>query len=129
MLTAALIGAPLAVIPALPAQAAACLDGAVSWWADQAGSANQLFPSSSTSYKTSTRCNDINFRVGKSSFTGNVRVCWVSAGGCNSWKKHTSTTGGWMLIATDVKDNTTFRVELDFASADYGKFPAGQVAF
>ncbi|WP_200304117.1 hypothetical protein [Streptomyces adelaidensis] len=74
-------------------------------------------------YTTTSRCNDINLRI---TTWGNanplmVRVCFhPSSGGtsCNSWKEFTraNALNEWRVIATDVRDGTSYSVSMDYAS-------------
>ncbi|GAA2717673.1 hypothetical protein ACFY2R_11250 [Micromonospora olivasterospora] len=87
---ALVLGVPMAAVPAVPAQAAACYDGSV--WNNQltGGSSNSFTPSSTGYYTTSSRCADINFVVvstpGDTNWTALTRVCFLSTGSCNTWK-------------------------------------------
>jgi hypothetical protein len=89
------------------------------------GPVNALLPSASGSYRTSNRCRDINFRVlsesGDEFLQANIRVCFVRAGYCqSSWKYFYGDTGAWMVIASNVKDDTTFRLEIQFYESSFG---------
>ncbi|MCI0689000.1 MAG: hypothetical protein L0Y54_17480 [Sporichthyaceae bacterium] len=133
LLLALLLGAPLAVVgPVAPAHAGACYDGATAWFAN--ANATIVRIPSSGSYRTTWRCADINFTVRQFSdayFQGLVRVCFVSAGYCNSWKYYNGADPNldWMVIASNVKDGTTFRVEIDFYESSWGNHYGGLLAY
>ncbi|MYV54708.1 hypothetical protein [Streptomyces sp. SID3212] len=130
-LLGALLALPLGLLPATPAYAAACYDGGTIWYTT-ADSTNSFVPSASGEYKTSPRCGDINFTVRQSSgtdFHALVRVCFVAAKYCNSWKVYDWNDHGWMVIASDVLDNTTFRVEIQSPEPMHGTRYGGFVAY
>ncbi len=117
--------------PALPGP---CLDnGAVGYVTG--GPANAYLPSPSGTYTTTNRCRDINFtnrsQSGDQAFQALIRVCFVSAGYCqSSWKyyyKNSSTD--WMVIASDVKDGTRFRLEFQFYESTFGSGYGTLIAF
>jgi hypothetical protein len=68
-------------------------------------------------YKTTSRCNDINIKIGRypeNLVSRNVKVCFEN-GGCQSAYKRAKVEE-WTVIATDVKDGTTFRFQFDTTS-------------
>jgi hypothetical protein len=133
-----LLALPLAAVPAAGAQAApavpgACYDGYV-YLTVYADSGTLTFPSSTGYYTTTSRCVDINFYNQSWQATyemdANIRVCFVSTGSCNSWKRYDAKTSvTWMLIATNVKDGTRFRVQMSFAEKNWGGRYTNRLAF
>lgn len=75
-------------------------------------------------YTATNRCQEINFAIiaKDSDFSGNVRVCFVRAGYCNSWKPYNSRWDVWKVIASDVRDGTTFRIELNYDNTTFGHY-------
>ncbi|WP_066947021.1 hypothetical protein [Streptomyces lushanensis] len=129
-LLGALLALPLGLLPSSPAYAAACYDGATIWYAT-ADSPNPLLPSRTDHYTTSPRCGDINFRVAQTSntsFNALVRVCFVRTGECNGWKSY-RWGNDWLVIASNVLDNTTFRVEIQSAESMHGIRVGGFLAY
>jgi hypothetical protein len=123
---AMLLGLSLAVLPASSAQAAsACLDNGptFSLFTHPSGG-SAVLPTDGSVYTTTNRCQDINFAIiaKDSDFSGNVRVCFVRAGYCNSWKPYNSRWDVWKVIASDVRDGTTFRVELNYDNTTFGHY-------
>ncbi|MEU8069661.1 hypothetical protein [Micromonospora sp. NPDC049151] len=110
----------------------ACYDGAVTGYVT-AGSGKAYLPSSTGYYTTSSRCGDINFSnrsYDNQNINAQIRVCFVSAGYCQStWKHYTSTTGAWMVIASNVADGTRFRLEFTFASNTWGSHYGNLIAY
>jgi hypothetical protein len=70
------------------------------------------FPSRSTPYVTSKYCNDINMKFTSLPGPANVRICFVRANYCNSWKNYTA-TNQWYTPATNVLDGTTYVVQFE----------------
>jgi hypothetical protein len=70
------------------------------------------FPSRSTPYVTSSYCNDINLKFTSLPGSAAVRICFVHANYCNSWKVY-SATNQWYTPATDVLDGTTYVVQME----------------
>ncbi len=110
----------LTVGTASNAAAATCYGGAVSkTFAMGTDEAEHRFGP----YTTTSRCDDINLRI---TSWGNasplvVRVCFhPSSGGttCNSWKEFykSSDLNQWRVIASDVRDGTSYSVSMDLAS-------------
>jgi hypothetical protein len=130
----------LALLPVLvlgpgPATASAapgpCLDNAGGGEVT-GGPANAYLPSASTVYITTNRCRDINFRnfaiSGDEDLQANIRVCFVRAGYCqSSWKYYYGSS--WMVIASNVKDGTWFRIEIQFYESTFGSTYDNLVAF
>ncbi|MEU4606969.1 hypothetical protein AB0F43_28640 [Kribbella sp. NPDC023972] len=75
-------------------------------------------------YKTTSRCNDINIKVAREGMSRgrNVRVCFEN-GGCQSAYK-LATVNEWTVIATNVKDGTTFRFQFETAPSAAGAWAA-----
>ena len=75
-------------------------------------------------YKTTSRCSDINIQVAREGLLKgrNVKVCFQN-GGCQSAYK-LARAGEWTVIATDVKDGTTFRFQFETASPAVGRWAA-----
>jgi hypothetical protein len=113
---------------------AACLDNAV-YGAVVGGPSNAYLPSPTGTYRTTNRCNDINFTnrsaSGDEDFQALIRVCFVGAGYCQSaWKYYDSSEWpDWMVIASNVRDNTTFRLEFQFFESNYGSRYENLIAF
>lgn len=111
-----------------------CLDNAASGYVT-GGPANAYLPSASGTYTTTNRCQDINFsnrsQSGDEPFQALIRVCFVSAGYCqSSWKYYYSDAGtDWMVIATNVKDGTRFRLEFQFYESTFGSGYGNLIAF
>jgi hypothetical protein len=119
----------------VPARASAavgpCL-GNADWGVVTGGPANAYMPSASTVYVTTKRCQDINFRTlsisGDEELQANIRVCFVRAGYCqSSWKYYRG--WDWMVIASNVKDGTWFRIEIQFYESTFGSSYENLVAF
>jgi hypothetical protein len=70
------------------------------------------FPSRSTPYVTSSYCTDINLKLTSLPGTAFVRICFVHANYCNSWKTYSS-TNTWYAPATNVSDGTTYVVQFE----------------
>jgi hypothetical protein len=68
------------------------------------------FPSRSTPYVTSSYCNDINMKFTQLPGPAYVRICFVHANYCNSWKYYTA-TNTWYAPATTVLDGTTYVIQ------------------
>ncbi len=68
------------------------------------------FPSRATPYVTSSYCTDINLKLTSLPGSASVRICFVHANYCNSWKTYSS-TNVWYTPATDVSDGTTYVVQ------------------
>jgi hypothetical protein len=103
-------------------------DNARVWYVNaSASSANSKSPT----YTTTANCRDINFGQGESEdggdAVGRVRVCFVSAGTCqSSWKSYNAATQFSIVVATNVLDGTTFKMEFDWGSgADSDRFGFG----
>jgi hypothetical protein len=111
-----------------------CYDGAV-YGAVTGGPTNAYLPSSTGTYRTTSRCADINFtnrsHSGDEYFQALIRVCFVGAGYCqSSWKYYYKGSGvDWMVIASDVRDGTTFRLEFQFYESTFGSRFENLVAF
>jgi hypothetical protein len=75
-------------------------------------------------FRTTSRCNDININVAREgTLRGRmVKVCFEN-GGCQSAYK-LATANTWTVIATDVKDGTTFRFQFETAPAAAGLWAA-----
>lgn len=122
------VAEPESAIPGL------CYDGAV-YGAVTGGPTNAYLPSSTGTYRTTSRCNDINFtnrsQSGDEYFQALIRVCFVGAGYCqSSWKYYHKGSGvDWMVIASDVRDGTTFRLEFQFYESTFGSTYENLVAF
>jgi hypothetical protein len=84
---------------------------------------------------TTNRCQDINFsnrsQSGDQTFQALIRVCFVAAGYCqSSWKYYYSDANtDWMVIASDVRDGTTFRLEFQFFESTFGSTYGNLIAF
>ncbi|GIG90665.1 hypothetical protein [Plantactinospora endophytica] len=132
--------ATLIFVPATAASAAtSCYGGAYNWDAGVGDDGDTLYiPDVDDTYdwwgarpyyRSSTRCADINLKV--THISGSVmsaRVCFrPSSGGgwCNGWKTFDinvpGSLGTWRVIATDVRDNTTFFVEFTSDGYTYGQ--------
>lgn len=98
------------------ASAGACYDGKVYF-----KKAKGVFyaPSSGT-YKTSSRCKDIN--VHSEGNNGGIRVCFYHSDGTKNYcqSKYTIASSGWDVIATNVKDGTRFKLQFLAESAKAG---------
>jgi hypothetical protein len=111
-----------------------CLDNAVVGYVT-GGPANAYLPSASGTYRTTSRCQDVNFSnrsgSGNEAFQALIRVCFVAAGYCqSSWKYYYTDAGhGWMVIASNVKDGTTFRLEFQFYESTFGSSYGNLIAF
>lgn len=111
-----------------------CLDNAV-FGEVVGGPSNAYLPTPTTTYKTTNRCNDINFSnrsaSGDEDFQALIRVCFVGAGYCqSSWKYYDSSAWpDYIVIASDVRDNTTFRLEFQFFESNYGSRYGNLIAF
>lgn len=106
------------LISAQPAAAAACIsvDNGHGW-----GPTASTTNSKSPTWTTTVNCRDINVNFasyrGDTRPTGRIRICFVGAGYCqSSWK---TLQTGTHVIATNVADGTTYRVEIDWTGA-YG---------
>jgi hypothetical protein len=101
-------GAMLAGAPT--ASAATCYEGE-RFFASSAG----LYPSGSDRLTTTARCNDINVRFANNILTPSrrVRVCFYpSSGGSYCQANYTTISGSsWKVVATNVLDNTKFRLQ------------------
>ncbi|GGN18838.1 hypothetical protein FHR83_004024 [Actinoplanes campanulatus] len=102
------------------ASAAACIstDNVHSWYVNGSASAGN---SKSPTYTTTANCQDINFALGEVAESGDavgrVRVCFVGAGYCqSSWKSYNSRTQNRIVVATNVSDGTTFKMEFDWGT-------------
>ncbi|MFC7546416.1 hypothetical protein [Plantactinospora sp. GCM10030261] len=83
---------------------ASCYSGAVYRVFDRGGWGGEV-----GTFKTSTRCRDINVRNG-SVFGTNACVVFVDkTNNCNYWT-YVPAKSGWFVVATNVKDGTNFRV-------------------
>lgn len=124
-LTAALGLAPAyATASSEAVTAGPCLGNADGGGEITGGPGNVYLPSASGIYKTTNRCRDINFRSfsrsGDEPLEANIRVCFVRAGYCqSSWKYYFGDRGDWMVIASNVKDGTWFRVEFQFYASSF----------
>lgn len=113
--------AAVQLIGVQPASAAACLSTANGHgWAPTASTTNSKSPT----WTTTVNCVDINFRVGSVSGgnpVGKIRVCFVGAGYCqSSWKTlNSSGNPDVLVVATNVADNTTYKLEIDWTGG-YG---------
>jgi hypothetical protein len=134
-----LLAVPLAAVPGTAAQAspaaalAACYDGYV-YLTAYADSGILTYPSSTGYYTTTSRCGDINFYnqswQATSEMDASLRVCFVSTGSCDSWKGYDARNPyTWILIATNVKDGTRFRVQMSFAEKNWGGRYTNRLAF
>jgi hypothetical protein len=132
----ALLGVPLAALPASAAHAASCHGGAASWLSS-ASRTDALLPNTISGpdrWTTTSRCTDINFRVaeGTGTFSADVRVCFVDAGYCqSSWKRFgAGDADRWRVIASDVRDGTTFRIQIHYRFVPVGgQRYSGKAAF
>jgi hypothetical protein len=120
MAAASIMG--IQAVAAQPAQAAACIafDNLRSWSATAFRGT-----SASPTYTTTRNCRDINFGWAETSTSqapiGNVRVCFVRAGTCNTWKRYNGDTAALeIVIASNVSDGTTYRVEFLWNESVYG---------
>lgn len=91
------------------ASAGACYDSAVQvtkpdW--------SLYYPTGSARFKTTSACRDINLKENSSNTTNGyyVRVCFDN-GGCQSSYKWIANDDDWRVIASDVKDGTTYRFQ------------------
>ena len=102
------------------ASAATCYGGAESFKKPEHA---RYAPTSGWFTKTS-RCNDINIMLAREGQSAgrDVRVCFQN-GGCQSAYKVVK-FNEWTVIATDVKDGTTFRFQFEIATAAAGKWAA-----
>lgn len=102
------------------ASAATCYGGAETF----KKATNAKYAPTSGWFKTTSRCNDINLMVAREGqLKGrNVRVCFEN-GGCQS-AYTLAERDEWTVIATDVKDGTTFRFQFETATAAAGKWAA-----
>ncbi|HEX7303957.1 hypothetical protein [Lentzea sp.] len=128
VLTAGLVQSGGATASAAPGP---CLDNGVVGYVT-GGPANAYLPSATGSYRTTNRCQDINFSnrsaSGEQTLQVLIRVCFVSAGYCqSSWKYYRDS--GWIVVASDVKDGTTFRLEFQFYESTYGSSYGNLIAF
>jgi hypothetical protein len=100
------------------APAAACISSSnLRAWSTTSGGTK-----TSPTYTTTVNCVDINFGWAATDNTipvGKVRVCFVGAGYCQStWKSYNGNTAAdTVVIATNVSDGTTYRVEFAYSSA------------
>jgi hypothetical protein len=109
------------VATAQSASAAACISAANAnvWYVNGSASAAT---SSSPTYRTTANCRDVNFALSvvnnNGHAVGRVRVCFVGAGYCqSSWKSYNSkTTSNEIVVATNVSDGSTFRMEFDWGT-------------
>jgi hypothetical protein len=103
------------------ADAATCYGGAVSFKKKP----NAKYDPPSGWYKTTSRCNDINIKIGRypeNLLARDVKVCFEN-GGCQSAYKRAK-VDEWTVIATDVKDGTTFRFQFETTSGVIGHWAA-----
>jgi len=102
------------------ADAATCYGGAETFKKPD----NAKYAPTSGWYKTTNRCNDINIQVAREGLSKgrNVKVCFQN-GGCQSAYK-LAKANEWTVIATDVKDGTTFRFQFESAKGAAGKWAA-----
>jgi hypothetical protein len=103
------------------ADAATCYGGAVGFKKAQGA---KYVPTTGW-YKTSSRCSDINVKIARvpaNLLARNVKVCFQN-GGCQSAYKRAK-VNEWTVIATNVKDGTTFRLAFDTASPVVGQYAA-----
>jgi hypothetical protein len=111
-----------------------CLDNAAVGYVT-ASPANAYLPSASGTYTTTNRCQDINFsnrsQSGEQAFQALIRVCFVAAGYCQSSWKYYYQDGNtdWIVIASNVKDGTTFRLEFQFFESTFGSTYGNLIAF
>jgi len=115
---AAVVG--IQVGTAQSASAAACIAAANAhaWYVSGAASSENV---KSPTYKTTVNCLDINFALSVVSnngeAVGRVRVCFVAAGYCqSSWKSYNSRTQNTIVVASNVSDGTTFKMEFDWGT-------------
>jgi len=105
---------------ATPAAAAGACDASANLhvWYAYYGSGTQ----SSPTYTTTSKCVDINFGVrefDEKEPVGKVRVCFVGAGYCqSSWKSYNGSTQNDIVVASNVKDGTTYKIEWQWTSGD-----------
>lgn len=106
--------------------ATTCYGGASSWSRSTYANGTIRLPSSGY-YTTTSRCGDINFKIDSSGDLGtvDVDVCFQSTG-CNSMKYISDYN--WHLIATDVKDGTTFYVNIH-NTQDWSFAATGRLAY
>ncbi|OJF10064.1 hypothetical protein EDD30_4264 [Couchioplanes caeruleus] len=130
-----MLGAAVAVMPGTAAHAASCYGGAVGW-NSSASHDNVMLPNAITGpnrWTTTSRCGDINFWVdgGTGTFNADVRVCFDRTGCQGSWKQFgTGDAEKWKVIATDVRDGTKFRIEINYRFVPQGgRRYGGKVAF
>jgi hypothetical protein len=100
-----------AMLAGAPTASAATCYGGEEFFVSNPG----LYPSGSGRLTTSSRCNDINVRFTNNIFTPSrrVRVCFYpTSGGSFCQSNYTTISGsGWKVVATDVLDNTKFRLQ------------------
>jgi hypothetical protein len=111
----------LTVGVAASADAATCYGGAESFKKQP----DAKYAPTSGWYKTTSRCNDINIKIGRypeNLASRNVKVCFQN-GGCQSADKR-ARVDEWTVIATDVKDGTTFRFQFDTNVGVIGHYAA-----
>jgi hypothetical protein len=91
------------------ASAAGCYDSAVSVTKK---STSLYAPADSSRFKTTSACKDINLKENASGVPDGfyVRVCFDN-GGCQSSYKWVANNSDWRVIASDVKDGTTYRFQ------------------
>lgn len=107
---------------AQPAQAAPCLsrDNGHTWVATA-----HRGTSSTPTYTATRNCQDVNFEYISTQTVqdplGHVRVCFVRAGSCNAWKRYNGDTATrYFVVASNVADGTTYRVEFLWDQSVYG---------
>jgi hypothetical protein len=102
------------------ASAATCYGGAETF----KKATNARYVPSSGWFKTTSRCNDVNIKVAREGISRGrmVKVCFEN-GGCQSAYK-LAAANEWTVIATNVKDGTTFRFEFETAPSAAGAWAA-----
>ena len=91
-----------------PALAAGCYDSAKSFYKRPSG---YEIPTGSGWWKTTSNCNDINIRLADNSThdARTVKVCFERTGCQGSWT--TVRKDRWTVVASNVKDGTTYRLK------------------
>ncbi|MGW3606637.1 hypothetical protein [Micromonospora sp. NPDC005161] len=116
------IGAPAGAAQAAPAPApevnlyaplATCYGGAVRSYFQTGGYGGQA-----GTYRTTSRCGDINVRNASAYGTEACVIFVDKTGACNYWT-YLPANSGWTVVATNVRDGVNFRVRFDNLRYEY----------
>ncbi|MFC5925961.1 hypothetical protein [Micromonospora vulcania] len=106
---------PIAATPEanLFAPLATCYGGAVRSYFQTGGYGGQA-----GTYRTTSRCRDINVRNASAYGTEACVIFVDKTGACNYWT-YLPANSGWIVVATNVRDGVNFRVRFDNLRYEY----------